>query len=208
MFSRAKLSRTSLTPAMPIPIDPMPNTIRITLAAMPPYSKNLRFMATPFTCDSVTGVSAGQRSRASGAIRRPVAGFPLAGRASSERCLDRRCDYELLVGRHDPSREVPEKTEPPNDCLPDQAVVLAQTAGECEQVQPLERHRHLRYRRRDPIGEHPEAEGIVERPERGVSRLVLQRVVQLVHCQAAVAQEMDERAGVERAGAGSHRDPL
>src|SRR5215203_2063708 len=48
MFSRASLSRTSLKPQAPRPIEPSPTAMRMTLAAMPPYSKSFRFMATPF----------------------------------------------------------------------------------------------------------------------------------------------------------------
>ena len=48
MFSRARLSRTVLMPHAPMPIAPAPKAMSITLAMIPPYSKILRDMATPF----------------------------------------------------------------------------------------------------------------------------------------------------------------
>src|SRR5215203_236543 len=70
MFSRARLSRTSLKPQAPRPIEPSPTAMRMTLAAMPPYSKSFRFMATPFAllfmpawCPAGLGATSGQGRR-------------------------------------------------------------------------------------------------------------------------------------------------
>src|SRR5215208_7685488 len=109
MFSRERLSRTSLMPHTPVPIEPIPTAMRTQLAAIPPYSNNLRFMATPFTGDSMPGVSAQARAPPSGPSHAPVAGFP---RASGECSLDRGRDHELFARRHDLDDEVPEEAQP------------------------------------------------------------------------------------------------
>ena len=93
--------------------------------------------------------------------------------------------------------------------------VLADARGEGERVEAVERHRHRADRGRDAIREDVEREAPPTSrmsPRAAAERLhpglEVQLVVERRRVDAALAQQVEERAGVDRAGARRHRHAL
>ena len=66
----------------------------------------------------------------------------------------------------------------------------------------------MRHCSRNAIREDGEAERIVQAAEGAEPGLVLQRVVELLGRQAALAQDVEQRARIHRSGTRRHRDAL
>ncbi len=86
--------------------------------------------------------------------------------------------------------------------------VLTDAAGERKDVDASQGHRHVSHCSGDPVRVDRERERVVEAAEGREPRLVLERRVELVDAQAALAQEVEERARIDRARARRHRHAL
>ena len=102
----------------------------------------------------------------------------------------------------------PRKLTRSDDRVPDVGAVLADAAGEREDVDAAQGHGHVGHCPGDPVRVDREGERIVEAAEGREPRLVLERCVELVDAQAALAKEVDERARVDRARTRGHGDAL
>ena len=125
-----------------------------------------------------------QRSAPRARSRRPRA--PARPRPGSRRGTRRRS----AIARRTSSRFSPTPPEKTSASRPPSAAAIAATACAMRYVKTAK------------------PSGVVEPAERGEPGLVLERVVELVGRQAALAQEVEERARVDRARAGGHRHAL
>ena len=108
-------------------------------------------------------------------------------------------DHEVFSGRNRLRAELAEEAHAFDDRVPDVGPVLADAAGEREDVNAAQGHGHVGHCPGDPICVDREGERVVEAAEGREPGLVLQRRVELVDAQAALAQEVDERARVDGA---------
>ena len=105
---------------------------------------------------------------------------PAQANALGEQVSNLARDHELFPRRDDLDGELAEVLEAAGDRVPDIRSVLADAAGEREDVEAAEGHGHLRHGAGDPVRVDREAERVVEPAERREPGLVLERGVELV----------------------------